>query len=226
MLLGVSIYMIRKRYKKIFRLGKLKHWLEFHIFLCSLGPILVLFHTSFKFGGLVSVSFWSMVAVVLSGVIGRFIYIQIPRTIQGNELSIDDLMRQNTSINDQLRTEYAIQSSTLSKLDDAGKFGSISRQGHLHKLFFLFEDKWSNYLLLNKLRFELKATGVEGKDLKILLKIIKTKLVLQRRIVLLSSMKELFRYWHVAHLPFAIIMLIIMLIHVGVSITFGYTWIF
>jgi len=167
-----------------------------------------------------------MVAVVLSGVIGRFIYIQIPRTIQGNELSIDDLMRQNTSINDQLRTEYAIQSSTLSKLDDAGKFGSISRQGHLHKLFFLFEDKWSNYLLLNKLRFELKATGVEGKDLKILLKIIKTKLVLQRRIVLLSSMKELFRYWHVAHLPFAIIMLIIMLIHVGVSITFGYTWIF
>ena len=32
-----------------------------------------------------------MVAVVLSGVIGRFIYIQIPRTIQGRELSLGEI---------------------------------------------------------------------------------------------------------------------------------------
>ena len=41
---GVSIYMIRKRVRRFARLGVLKYWLEFHIFLCSLGPILVLFH--------------------------------------------------------------------------------------------------------------------------------------------------------------------------------------
>ena len=61
MILGVSIYMIRKRVKWFFNLGFLKHWLELHIFLCTVGPILVLYHTAFKFGGIVSVSFWSMV---------------------------------------------------------------------------------------------------------------------------------------------------------------------
>jgi hypothetical protein len=73
------------------RLGKLENWLEFHIFLCALGPIMVLFHTAYKFGGIVAVSFWSMVAVFLSGIIGRFIYLQIPRSIEGRELSLNDV---------------------------------------------------------------------------------------------------------------------------------------
>src|SRR5665647_3586614 len=67
MILGVAIYMIRKRSRRFNNIGILKHWLEFHIFLCSLGPIFVLYHTAFKFGGIVAVSFWSMIAVVLSG---------------------------------------------------------------------------------------------------------------------------------------------------------------
>lgn len=65
MILGVSIYMIRKRSRRLFNFGYLKHWLELHIFLCTVGLILVLYHTAFKFGGIVSVSFWSMVLVVI-----------------------------------------------------------------------------------------------------------------------------------------------------------------
>ncbi|MCB9293921.1 MAG: hypothetical protein H6559_12490 [Lewinellaceae bacterium] len=85
-LIGVTSYIARKRYGFLSRFGRLKYWLEFHIFLCSLGPVMILFHTAFKFGGIVSIAFWSMVAVVASGVIGRFIYIQIPRTIEGRYL--------------------------------------------------------------------------------------------------------------------------------------------
>src|SRR3989339_1699273 len=88
MILGVASYMIRKRKPRLVGYGYLKHWLEFHIFLCSVGPVLILYHTAFKFGGIVSVSFWSMAAVVLSGIIGRFIYLQIPRSIQGKEFDI------------------------------------------------------------------------------------------------------------------------------------------
>ncbi len=68
MLFGVFSYMARKRIRMFSRIGILKHWLEFHIFLCTLGSILVFYHTSFKFGRLVSISFWSMVAVVFIGV--------------------------------------------------------------------------------------------------------------------------------------------------------------
>jgi type IV secretory pathway VirB2 component (pilin) len=30
----------------------------------------------------------------------------------------------------------------------------------------------------------------------------------------------------VIHLPFALIMLVIMIVHVGVALVFGYTWVF
>jgi len=99
MIVGVSIYMVRKRIRMFSRLGILKHWLEFHIFLCSLGPILVLYHTAFKFGGIVAVSFWSMMAVVLSGIIGRYIYLQIPRTIEGREMSLNEINQTKDALN-------------------------------------------------------------------------------------------------------------------------------
>lgn len=81
-LFGVTVYIARKRYNFLAKQIRLKYLLEFHIFLCTLGPILVLFHTAFKFGGIVSVAFWSMVAVVLSGVAGRFIYNQILKPLK------------------------------------------------------------------------------------------------------------------------------------------------
>ncbi len=66
-LLGLFSYMIRKRYKIFMELGALKYWLDFHIFLCTLGSVMVLFHTSFKFGGIISIGFWSLVIVWVSG---------------------------------------------------------------------------------------------------------------------------------------------------------------
>src|SRR3989339_2239535 len=106
MLVGVGLYMMRKRLKSFSRLGAIKHWLELHIFLCSVGPILVLYHTAFKFGGIVAVSFWCMIAVVISGVIGRFIYIQIPRTIQGQEYSLDELKSLDKDYSHRLKEEF------------------------------------------------------------------------------------------------------------------------
>ena len=50
--------------------------------------------------------------------------------------------------------------------------------------------------------------------------------LLQRRVAMLDSMSELLHYWHVFHKPFAYIMLIIMVLHVGVTVAFGYKWIF
>jgi hypothetical protein len=57
-------------------------------------------------------------------------------------------------------------------------------------------------------------------------KLIRAELAMNNRIERLQTMRKLFKYWHVAHLPFAIIMLIIMVIHVAVTLAFGYRWIF
>ena len=118
LIIGVFGYMARKRFRRFSQIGKLKYWLEFHIFLCILGPVLILYHTTFKIGGIVAVSFWSMVAVVVSGVIGRFIYLQIPRTIQGRELSMSDLNSIETDLYSELKNKYNIDYEIILKLND------------------------------------------------------------------------------------------------------------
>ena len=105
-IVGISTYMARKRYRFLSRIGILKHWLEFHIFLCTLGPVMVLFHTSYKFGGLVSVSFWSMVAVFLSGIVGRFIYLQIPRSIEGRELNLSEVRAMKSDLTEIIKSSH------------------------------------------------------------------------------------------------------------------------
>lgn len=223
MLIGVSTYMIRKRVRRFIRWGVLKHWLEFHIFLCTLGPILVLYHTAFKFGGIVSISFYSMVAVVISGVIGRFIYIQIPRTIEGRELSIKEIEELNDKITAEMKTEHNLPDDTFYNISKSEielvkeKRNIVSQILHQYKLYF-FE--------LSTIKNNLRSNNISGDRYKQIIKLVKRKLTINRRISQLRTMQTLFKYWHVAHLPFAIIMLVIMLIHVAVTIVFGYQWIF
>ncbi|MBN1987083.1 MAG: hypothetical protein JW761_12310 [Prolixibacteraceae bacterium] len=224
MLIGVFSYMARKRIRRFSRIGKLKYWLEFHIFLCTLGPILVLFHTSFKFGGLVAVSFWSMVAVVISGVIGRFIYLQIPRTIEGREMSLNDLNTMETGLFSDLKNQLNINSGILIGMNEALQQGTATKEmNYLVRIVrrFIFERK-----LVNQFRRELKSQKLKGKNLRKAVRIFKTKIILNRRIAWLSSMQNFLRYWHVAHLPFALIMLVIMIVHIVVALLFGYKWIF
>lgn len=225
MIFGVAIYMIRKRMKVFFGWGYLKHWLEFHIFLCSVGPILVLYHTAFKFGGIVAVSFWSMAAVVFSGVIGRFIYVQIPRTIQGQELNMKDIDEINLNLS--LRLSRIVPDKILlKKIEDLHSSSKYANLNLGSSLSFMLKDFFGVRSQLRHIKKELKTADISTAEAREFIKIAKNKMVLTRRIGMLKSMQNLFRYWHIIHLPFAITMFVIMVIHVGVTIAFGYKWIF
>ena len=224
MIVGVFGYMARKRFRSLSRTGGLKYYLEFHIFLCTVGPILVLYHTSFKFGGIVAVSFWSMVAVVASGIIGRFIYLQIPRTIQGRELSLNDLSGLENDLFNEMQEHYKVNYEIIAQMNIALSRSESTEKGNfILRIFkrFSFERK-----LLKEVRKELKTQQLNGKDYRKVVKLFKSKIILNRRIAWLSTMQNFLRYWHVAHLPFALIMLVIMIIHIIVAVLFGYKWIF
>ncbi len=215
---GVVIYIARKRYNFMSKYLRLKYLLEFHIFLCVLGPILILFHTTFKFGGIVSVSFWSMVMVVLSGVIGRFIYIQIPRTIEGRELSLNEVKGMKSELAAQLDSnanldEHTIQLIKSSTADSGAKISIVKKY---------FQDKKA----IRQIRRTLLQKGVAVEERTGILNMVKKEISLSNKIYRLETMQKLFKYWHVAHLPFALIMFIILIIHVGVTLAFGYKWIF
>jgi hypothetical protein len=209
-LFGVSIYILHKRYNILGKRIRLKYLLEFHIFLCTLGPIMVLFHTAFKFGGIVSIAFWSMVAVVASGVIGRFIYLQIPRTIEGRALSLNEVQDMKTNITEILDKKYAFDPATI-------------------QLFLSFTEAKNDSTSkpsISTLQKALKSNSVAKDESHKIIRMVKNERSLSRKISRLETMKKYFKYWHVAHMPFALIMLVIVVIHVAIAFTFGYKWIF
>jgi hypothetical protein len=222
--IGVVTYMARKRYRFLSRMGLLKHWLEFHIFLCTLGPILILFHTALKFGGLVAVSFWSMVAVFLSGIVGRFIYLQIPRSIEGRELTLNEVREMKTDIAGLVKTSYKLDEESYNIIAD-----SIKKKVELyHKsaLVRYFKKHSDDRRSLLDVRTVLRLNKVPKAQYRQIVGLLKDDIQLNRKIERLDTMQNLFKYWHVAHFPFALVMLIIMIIHVAVTIVFGYRWIF
>ena len=226
MILGVATYMIRKRKPKLVGFGYLKHWLEFHIFLCSVGPVLILYHTAFKFGGIVSVSFWSMAAVVLSGVVGRFIYVQIPRSIQGNELEIEDINTMSANLTAKLKSEFGINDIISERLESISFIHKYENVSLGKSIILIFKDYFRSLILLREIFKEIDYMNLAKRKANRIKDLVKSKIVFQRKIGMLRTMQKFFKYWHILHLPFAIIMFVIMFIHVIVTILFGYRWIF
>src|SRR5574338_1309885 len=224
MIFGVAIYMIRKRVRRFFNIGFLKNWLEFHIFLCTVGPILVLYHTAFKFGGIVAVSFWSMVLVVLSGVVGRFIYVQIPRTIQGKEIDIKDLVSMREELVNKMKLEMLFDVRLIKELDDLASPDRYKSLSLVNTLLFYFKDFILIRTFLKKLKKNMAISGFSKIRKKEITNKAQAEIILSRRLGMLRTMQNLFKYWHIAHLPFAIAMFVIMIIHVIVTIAFGYKW--
>ncbi len=85
MLMTETLYSIRKRMRGA-SWGRMSFWLQFHIFTGLVGPYMVLLHTSWKFNGLAGAVTLLTVIIVLSGVIGRYIFTRIPRTLDGMEI--------------------------------------------------------------------------------------------------------------------------------------------
>ena len=223
-IVGVSTYSTRKRVRALWDLGKLSRWLEFHIFLCLLGPVLVIFHTTFKAGGVAAITLWTMISVASSGIVGRFLYVQIPRNLQGAELDASQIARELDRLS-ALLASSPIGALLIKVIDE--RFASMKRPA-------TFLQAVSGYLHLRTLRREVRATmglllakaRVPHREARDLERIASVRASLLQKSIIVGQVGRLFHYWHVIHLPFSIIMFITLAAHVVVSLLMGYTWIF
>ncbi|MGA7592009.1 MAG: hypothetical protein WBW02_15960, partial [Candidatus Sulfotelmatobacter sp.] len=93
MLCGIFLYPLRKRWGWLQKQGNSKHWLDHHVVLGVAAPLCIAFHASFKFRGLAGMAFWVMVAVSLSGLVGRYLYAQTQLQIAAAESCLLELQR-------------------------------------------------------------------------------------------------------------------------------------
>ncbi len=72
MLALVYLYPLRKYWPALGRVGKTKNWFNFHVFLGLSAPAVITFHCAFKTRGFAGMAYWAMIALVVSGLIGRY----------------------------------------------------------------------------------------------------------------------------------------------------------
>jgi len=220
MVLLLLVYSLRKRVGFMQRWGNLRIWLRYHIFLGIAGPVLITLHTAFKVKGLVAVSFWSMAAVALSGFFGRYLYQQIPRNVLGEALSEPAIEDRREELLVTLTENHGLQTPGVDALEDLaiGRLRKTSALGSLLLLPLL------NMFLARSLRRW--VNGHLGSGGRGAFKPAREWVLLTRRLHLFRQINDLFHYWHVIHKPFAIIMILVMIVHVTVAVLLGYTWIF
>ena len=220
MIFGVVMYMARKRFRWMMNWGNLRTWLTVHIFLCVMGATLVTFHTAFKVGGLVAVSFWCMVGVVLSGVLGRYVYVRIPRDIRGQNIEAEKLRREYQKIHQVIQKKLGVQHAAVGLLSDMMPSENVG-------LMALLKGDMSRFLKMRDVRRALRSDGrLSAKQVRPVVRLAKRQAVLQRSIHFYQTLKDVLHYWHVVHLPFTVVMFLVMIIHVAVAILFGHRWIF
>ncbi len=222
LMLAMQLYTVKKRNPRGRLPGPLSFWLEFHIFCGILGPVLITFHTSFKFNGIVSVAYWSMLLVFASGFVGRYLYVRIPKTIRGTELTLEELGERSRELR-QTVLSHDLPPALVRHIEEfeASELPAWAQAPTWSGLLF---GELSLRLHLAALKRSARRAGVNPGILHSALSVVRERALLLRRIAYLKRTRKLFDLWHVLHKPLAYLMLVIVAGHVATAVYFGYAY--
>ena len=218
--LVMMFYSLRKRFKFMTDVGPIRYWLDVHMFLGIIGTVLVTVHSTYKFGGLVALSYWSAVLVTVSGFLGRYLYVHIPRTVSGTELRMDEIDSMMEEVNAEI-AKYSSGSRLSALIEETTPGVREAGVGDVSALLSMVLDDFSNIRSMGRIRAELKRDAKTPHHVEErLFWLIKEKRRLLRSHMFLDVSHRLLHHWHVFHKPFAVVMFIVMFLHIAVFYVF------
>lgn len=209
------LYMLRKKLGR--GPGRLKTWLEVHLFCGIVGPVLVTFHSSFKFNGIVSAAYWSMVIVMLSGFVGRYLYVRIPRSLRGIELTRAELDQHAAALHDEIVARPG--AAGLVKVIDTLERTAVPQQLTWTGLLF---GEIGLRGRLRRFARQVRASRLPQDQERALVRLTAERVQLLREVAYLQWTKRAFNLWHVFHLPLVYLLLVIVALHVSLTVYMGY----
>ena len=218
MLMTEILYSWRKRSRSA-RWGKMSNWLRFHIFTGLVGPYMVLLHTSWKFNGLAGIVLLLTVIIVLSGIVGRYIFTAIPRTADGVEIEASELARQIEIVEGALQKWEQLQPEITAALSHALRGSSISSGNSTTAVFGRAFSEIGYQLRLWRARRKLQSQyRSQAKELE---NLFQRRRVLQRQVATLAMARWLLSLWHTIHIPIGVALFATAFIHMIGAIYFA-----
>ena len=233
MFLAIFLYPLRKRWTWLSRQGSSRHWLDIHVLLGLSAPFVVALHSSFKFQGFAGIAFWIMVAVSLSGVIGRYLYAQIPRSLNAAELSIKELQEMQTRLAQPLAEQKLLPQSDLRSLLRLPSAERVQELSIVIALIYMMALDVARAFRIARLRRRALGLGecvttiggllaTRHAELERAIAMAREEAATAKRILFLSRAQQVFHLWHVVHKPFSYTFAVLVLIHIGVVMMMGY----
>ena len=231
--LGIFLYPLRKAWPWLGQQGSARHWLDIHVLLGITAPFIIAFHSSFKFRGFAGIAFWIMVAVSLSGVIGRYLYSQIPRRVNAAELSMKELQDLQEKLAQQLAEQNLLPRADLRSLLKLPSQETVDAMFTPISLVYMMMLDAARAFRVAKLRRRALGFGEQISTLGGFLKtsrheleraiaMAKEESATAKRVLFLKRSQEVFHLWHVVHKPFSYTFALLAVIHIVVVMMMGY----
>jgi hypothetical protein len=210
-----------------------RHWLDIHVVMGLSAPAIIAFHAAFKFRGMAGMAFWIMMAVALSGVIGRYLYSQIPRSLTTIELSWQELESARRELESQLTRQSMISSGDLRAAlsmpspERARQMSLLSAVG-LMLLLDLRRPFQAASLRRRVLGFWGSLRTLFGllpsgeRELEHIVAVARGQSKLSKKMLFLSRSHQVFDLWHIVHRPFSYAFAVLACIHIVTAILLGY----
>jgi hypothetical protein len=229
----IFLYALRKVWPWLGRIGTAKRWMDFHVVAGVTAPFVIAFHASFKFRGIAGIGFWFMVAVAVSGVVGRYLYNKIPRSVTAAELSLSELQKNEAELSLALGSQSIYTHDELEHVLQVPTPDHVRRIGPLLALFEMFAFDFRMPFQLAALRRASTGFGgklvslgglfaVQNKEVERVVRLVRQKASLSRRLIFLNQTQRVFHLWHVIHRPFSYAFAVLAIMHIVVVTGLGF----
>jgi hypothetical protein len=229
----IYLYPLRKKWGWLARQGNSRHWLDFHIVLGTAAPLIIAFHASFKFGNIAGMAFYSMLAVTLSGFVGRYLYSQIPHSLTAAELTKKEMEDNEEKLEKELEEQQNTFGFSVDALYALPTAAEVAKTTLLGSVVSMFVIDFKRPLVSSRLRFQQVGFGkwlVSGFGLfstgnpkvERAIQVARRKASLSKHILFLSRTQQVFKLWHVIHRPFSYAFAILAIIHIALVLVMGY----
>jgi len=221
------LYSARKSAKFMRNWGRVGRWFSIHKFIGIGAPILILYHSNFGLGSFNSnIALVSMLLVVISGLVGRFIYTKFNYRLFGKQADLDKLKEYMNASREEFNEDRGIPADVVERLhrfDEQIRTipkGILKKIGHI--AFLSIRARVHRFAAKRALRAALKVKAAEKSWSKAEYRRrlregklhVDAYMICVRRVVEFSAYTRLFAVWHVVHVPFLIMMYIAGVVHV------------
>jgi hypothetical protein len=227
MMLALFAYPLRKYMRFMQGLGKVKSWFWLHLGLGIVGPWLILVHSGFHIGSLnAGVALVSMCTVVISGVVGRFIYVRVHRGLDGERTSLQSLRERAGFVENAARSRLHFAPKVEQRLLDFEQRELHARPSWvtpLRQVTLLPLQRWVTYVrCLIELREPLRQLALrhgwsaadQRRRARRARRLVDQYLNAVVRVAHYTAYERVFAMWHMAHLPFIYLLVLSAVVHV------------